>query len=116
MVIVLDGHKAERLQHAVVELPRRAQDLGHPVNRSGLRLKRDLHEVACAEGLRQAQEASGYGYGLEISFRAAAIFKANRSQNRISKLDPGSAPRGMRLGEVSHRPDALSHYALLRNR
>ena len=81
MIIVLDGHKAEWLQHAVVQLPHGAEDFGHTVHRPSLRLERDLHEVTRAEGLRQAQEASGYGYGLEISFRAAAIFKANRSQN-----------------------------------
>jgi hypothetical protein len=116
MVVVLDGHEAERLQHAVGQLLRGAEDLGHTVDRTGLSLERDLDKVARAQRLLQAQQASGNGDAVEFSFRAAAIFETNRSQNGISKLDPGGAPRGVRLGEVRHRAHALSHYAVMRNR
>jgi|HubBroStandDraft_6_1064221.scaffolds.fasta_scaffold4938568_1 hypothetical protein len=81
MVVVLDRHEAERLQYAVVELTRRAENFGHPMNRAGLRLEGNFDEVALAQGLRQAQQASGYRDGLEFRFRTAAVFKANRSQN-----------------------------------
>jgi len=81
MVIVLDRHEAERLQHAVVELTGRAENFGHPVYRAGLRLEGNFDEVTFAQGLRQAQQASGYRDGLEFRFRTASVFKANRSQN-----------------------------------
>jgi hypothetical protein len=51
------------------------------VHWAGLRLERNFDEVAFAERLRQAQQASGYRDGLEFRFRTAAVFKANRSQN-----------------------------------
>jgi hypothetical protein len=116
VVIVLDCHEAKGLQHAVGQRPRGAENFGHAVHRTRLCLESDLNKIACAKGLLQAQQASGYGDSLEFSFRTAAIFKTNRSQNRVSKLDPGGAPRGVRLGEMGHRPYALSHYAILRNR
>jgi hypothetical protein len=81
MVVILDRDEAEGLQHAVVELSRRAEDFRHPVHRTGLRLEGNFDEIARAQGLRQAQQASGYRDGLEFGFRAAAIFKTNRSQN-----------------------------------
>jgi hypothetical protein len=44
------------------------------MNRSGLRLKCDFDEIALSQRLVQAQQASGHRDGLEIGFRAAAIF------------------------------------------
>ena len=79
------------------------------MHRSGLRLECDLNEVALSLRLRYAQQASGHGDGLEFSFGAAAIFEPDRCENGISQLDSGCAPRWVRLGEVSHRPTALSH-------
>jgi hypothetical protein len=81
MVVILDRHKAERLQYAVVQLTRRAENFRHTVHRAGLRLEGDFDEVSLAQGLRKAQQASGYRNGLEFRFRTAAVFKANRSQN-----------------------------------
>ncbi len=74
MVIVLDGHEAEGLQHAVIQLLGRTEDFGHGVHRAGLRLKGDFYEVALSQRVGQAQQASGYGDGLEFGFCAAAIF------------------------------------------
>ena len=116
MVVVFDRHEAEGLQHAVGQLPHGTEDFGHAVHRTGLCLKSDFDEVARAKRLLQAQQASRSRDGLEFGFRAAAIFKTNRSQDGISELDPGGAPRGMRLGEVGHSQLALWHYAILRNR
>ena len=81
MVVVLDRYEAEGLEHAVVELARRAENFGHPVYRAGLRLEGNFDEVAFAQRLGKAQQASGYRDGLKFRFRAAAIFKTNRSQN-----------------------------------
>ncbi len=81
VIIVLDRHEAEGLQHAVVQLARRAENFGHPVYRAGLRLEGNFDEVAFAQRLWQAQQASRYRDGLKFRFRAAAIFKTNRSQN-----------------------------------
>lgn len=103
MVVVFNGHKTEWLQHAVLQAPRRAEDFCHSVDRAGLRLKGDFDEVSLRQRLRDAQQASGHGDGLQFGFGAAAVFEANRSQDRVSKLDPGRAPRGVRLGEVGHK-------------
>jgi hypothetical protein len=81
MVVILDRHEAKRLQYAVVQLSRRAENFGHPMHRAGLRLEGNFDEVALAQRLGQAQQASGYGDSLEFGFRTAAIFKTNRSQN-----------------------------------
>jgi hypothetical protein len=116
VVVVLNRHETEWLQHAVIQFPSGAEDFRHAVNRSGLSLEGDFDEVTGAQRLRQAQQASSHGDALEFGFCTAAIFKPNRSQNRISKLDPGGSPRGVRLGEVSHRAIALSHYSILRTR
>src|SRR5262245_13001660 len=116
MVVVLDCHEAEGLQHTVSQLLHRAEDFRHAMHRSSLRLKTDFDEIALSQRLRQAQQASSHGDSLEFSFGAATIFEPDRCENGISQLDSGRAPRWVRLGEVSHRPTALSHYAWLRNR
>jgi len=84
MVVILDGHEAEGLQDAVGQLLHGAQDFGHAVHRAGLRLEGYFDKVALPERLRDAQQASGHGDGLEFSFRAASVFQANRSQDGIS--------------------------------
>jgi len=84
MVVVLQRHKAERLQNAVGHLPRRAEDFSHAVHRASLRLKSNFNEVALSQRMGQVQKASGHGNGLEFSFGAAAVFETDRSQDRIS--------------------------------
>jgi len=74
MVIVLNGHEAEGLQDAIVQLLRRAEDFGHGVHRTRLRLKGDFYEVALAQRVGNPQQASGHGDGLEFGFGAAAVF------------------------------------------
>ena len=54
------------------------------MNWSGLCLESDFDEVALSERAIEAQQASGYRDGLEFGFRAAAIFKTNRSQDGIT--------------------------------
>jgi len=81
MVIVLNRHEAEGLQHAVGQLPHGAENFGHAVNRAGLSLEGNFDKIALAQRLRQAQQTSRHRYGLEFGFRAAAIFETNRSQN-----------------------------------
>ena len=103
MVVILKRHEPKRLQHTVLQAPRRAENFCHPVNRAGLRLKGDFDEVSLRQRLRHAQQASSHGDGLQFGFGAAAVFEPNRSQDGISKLDPGRAPRGVRLGEVGHK-------------
>jgi len=84
MVVVLDGHEAEGLQHAVSQLLHGAEDFCHPVHWTGLRLEGNFDKVALPERLRDTQQASGYGDGLEFGFRAASVFQTNRSQDGIS--------------------------------
>ena len=103
MIIIFDGHKPEWLQHSIGHTSRRAQNLGHAMHRPGLCLERNFDEVTLRQRLSQPEQAARYRDGLQFSFRAASIFQTDRSQNGTSQLDPGRAPRGMRLGEVSHR-------------
>jgi hypothetical protein len=81
VVVVLKGHKSKGLQNAVGHLPHRAEDFCHAVHRASLRLKRDFHEVTLSQRLRQAQQASGHGNGLEFRFSAAAVFEPDGSQD-----------------------------------
>jgi hypothetical protein len=84
MVVILDRNEAKRLQHAITQLLRRAQDFGHGVHRASLRLEGYFYEVALAQRVGNPQEASGHGDGLEFSFGAAAVFETDRSQDGIS--------------------------------
>jgi hypothetical protein len=84
VVFVFQRHKAERLQYSITHLPHRAKHLSHSMDRPSLRLKRNFDEVSLSQRLGQAQQATRNGNGLEFCFRAAAIFKPDRSQNRIA--------------------------------
>jgi hypothetical protein len=116
MIVVLKGDEPEGLQHSVRHPLHGAENFRHPVDRPGLRLKGNFDEVALCQRLRQSEQAAGHGNGLQFCFGAAAIFEANRSQDGISKLDPGRAPRGVRLGEVGHKQLHYGTMVVLRNR
>ena len=81
MVVILERHKAERLEYAVVHFPHGAQDFSHAVYRACLRLKSNFDKVAFAQRLGQTQQATGYGNGLEFAFRAPPVFQPDRSQD-----------------------------------
>ena len=83
VIVVLERHEAERLQHAITHLAR-SEDLSHAMHRPGLRLECDLHKVALSQRLRHLEQAACNGNGLKFGFCAPAIFEANRSQNRVS--------------------------------
>ena len=74
MVVVLNGHEAEWLQHAFGCLPHRIEDFGHSVHRARLRLKRNLDEVAIGQRVSQVEQSACRGDGLEFSFGAPAVF------------------------------------------
>ncbi len=84
VVVVLQCHKAERLQYRVLHLSHWTENFGHAVHRAGLRLKGNLDKVALSEAMRQLEQAAGCGNGLEFRFGAPAIFKSDRSQDRIA--------------------------------
>ena len=79
VIVVLDGHEAEGLQHAVGKLAHRAEHFGHTVHRTGLCLEGDFNEVSLPERMLQAEQASGGGNGLEFGFRTATVFQTNGS-------------------------------------
>lgn len=81
VVVVFDGHEAERLQHTVSEFARRAEDFGHAMHGTGLRLEGDFDEVSLPERMLQAEQASGDGDSLEFGFGPAAVFKTNGGEN-----------------------------------
>lgn len=107
MIIVFERDKAEGLQYALGHVARGAENFGHAMYRSRMGLKGNFDEVALRKRLGQLQQAAGHRNGLKFRFRAAAVFESNRSQDRISKLDPGRAPGGVRLGEVGHRSNLI---------
>jgi len=84
MVVVLQRHKAERLQHAVAHLPHWAENFGHTVHWASLRLKSNFNEVALPQRMGKTQQTSGHGNSLEFGFCTAAVFETDRSQDRIS--------------------------------
>ena len=102
MVVVLKRDEAERLQYAIGHFPHWGENFGHTVHWPGLRLKGNFDEVTLSQGLGQLQQAARDRNRLEFSFCAPAVFKTDRSQDGIAKLDPGRAPRRVRLGEVGH--------------
>jgi len=103
VIIVFESNEAEWLQHAVLHILHGAKGFGHSVDWASLGLKRHFDEVALGQRTCQTQQASSDRNGLKVCLGTAAIFETNRSQNGVAKLDPGRAPRGVRLGEVSHR-------------
>lgn len=102
MVVILKCDEAKRLQYAARHLAHGTEYFGHAMHRPRLRLKGNFNEIALSERLGQLQQATGHGNGLELSFCAPAVFETDRSQDGIAKLDPGRAPRRVRLGEVGH--------------
>jgi len=102
VVLVFERDESKGLQYAIGHLPHRRQNLRHAVHWTSLRLKSNFDEVAASQRMRQPKQTASYGNGLEFSFSASAVFKSDRSQDRIAKLDPGRAPRRVRLGEVGH--------------
>ena len=74
VIVIFNRDEAEGLQHAIVHLPRWAQNFGHAVHRPCLRLKCNLDEVTLRQRLGQLQQAPGHGDGLEFSFGAPAVF------------------------------------------
>lgn len=103
MVVIFDSNEAERLEHSIRYLAHGTEDLSHAVHGARLRLKGDFDKIALRQRLGQLQQAACDGNALEFGFRAASVFQTNGSQNRVSELDPGRAPRRVRLGEVGHR-------------
>ena len=116
MVVILERDKTERLQDAVRGLSRRAEDFGHAVHRARFGLKGNFYKVALRELMRQPQQPTRGRNGLEFCSGAAAVFHPNRSQDRVAQLDPGRAPRRVRLGEMGHKTTSLWPYPRWSNR
>ena len=116
IVVIFERDKAEWLEDSVLRLPHGTQYLSHGSYRAGLRLKCNFDEVALCKRTRQSQQSAGRRDGLKFSVSVPAIFEANRSQDRSPKLDPGRAPRRVRLGEVGHKIYALWHALRTGNR
>ena len=107
MVVVLKRNEAEWLQNAVHGLLQRAEDFSHAVHGARFRLEGDFDKIALRELMRQPQQPARGRNSFEFSSGAAAVFQLNRSQDRFAKLDPGRAPRRVRLGEMGHKATEL---------
>lgn len=103
VIVVFERDEAEGLQDAVGSFLHGTENFGHAVDGSGLGLECDLDEDARTERLRQTQEASGGGNGLESGFGAASVFKTDGSEDGISELDTGCTAGGVGLGELGHK-------------
>jgi hypothetical protein len=82
IVVILKRDKAEGLEHNILRLSHRAEDLSHSAHRARLRLKRNFHEIALGKRTRQFQQPTRSRNSLEFSFSVSAIFESNRSQDR----------------------------------
>ena len=116
VIVIFERDEAERLEHSVLRFPHGAEYLGHGAHWAGLRLKRYFDEIALGKRTRQSQQSARRRNGLEFSVSVPAILETNRSQDRSPKLDPGRAPRRVRLGEVGHKIYALWHALRTGNR
>jgi len=54
MVVIFEGNETERLQYPGRRLSHRLKNLGHAVNGTGLRLKREFDERPAGQSLLQA--------------------------------------------------------------
>lgn len=109
VIVIFKRYESERLEHTVGHTSHWAEDFGHAVHRSRLGLERDFHEVALGERLSETQQPASDGNTLQFGLGAAPVFQTNRSQNGVAKLDPGSTPCRVRLGEVGHRFRLIWH-------
>lgn len=110
VIVIFKCYESERLEHTVGHTSHWAEDFGHAVHRSRLGLERDFHEIALGERLSQTQQAASNRNALQFGLGAASVFQTNRRQNGVTELDPGCAPRRVRLGEVSHRFRLIWHH------
>ena len=74
VVVILQRHEAEWLQHTVPRLPHWRENLGHTSDWACLGLKCDLNEIAFSERMWNLQQPARRGYGLKFSFSVPAIF------------------------------------------
>jgi len=74
MVVVFDGHEAERLQNAARQAAHGTEHFGHAMNRAGLGLERNFDELALPERFRQLQKAASHRNALEFGFGAPPVF------------------------------------------
>jgi len=74
VIVILERHEAEWLQHTVARLPHRRENFGHASHRARLRLECDLDEIAFSERMWNLQQPARRGYGLKSSFSVPAIF------------------------------------------
>lgn len=81
MIVIIQCHKAKRLQDSLSGCARDAQHFSHPMNRTGLRLERNLHKVPLFQALAQAQDAASHGNALQFTFGALAILELHKSRN-----------------------------------
>ena len=109
VIVIFERYESERLEYTVGHTSHWAEDFGHAVHRSGLSLERNFHEVALGERFSQTQQPASDGNTLQFSLGATSVFQTNRSQNGVTELHPGCAPRRVRLGEVSHRFRLIWH-------
>src|SRR5207237_3432983 len=109
MVIITQRDKPKRLRATVGELPHGTEHLGHAVHRPRACVECDLDEIALIQPVAQYQQASGFRDGLEFGSSALAAFEADASQHGTGKLDPGRAPRWVRLGELGHKQWLIWH-------
>lgn len=74
MVVILEGHEAEWLEHALRRFSCSPKDFSHAVHGSSLGLKCEFNERAVDEWILHLQQSAGHGNGLQFSFCATAIF------------------------------------------
>ncbi len=74
MIVILKRDETKWLEYASICLSHGSEDFRHAMHRTRLRLKRQFDERTGSQSMRQLQQSTSHGNGLEFGFCAPAIF------------------------------------------
>jgi len=89
VIIVGQGNETERLQTRGLELARRVQHFGHPMDIARSGVERDFDEVSGGKLVLQLKQAPVDGNGLQFRARPLAAFGHHRGRDRSMELYSG---------------------------
>ena len=101
MRIVIEGYESKRLEHASLTFSHRMQHFRHAMDIAGLSLKRNFHEIAFREALRELQQSAVKGNNLDVALGMLAIAELN-DYGCGCKFDATSTMGRVGLGIMCH--------------
>src|SRR5436190_23878159 len=101
MRIVIEGYESKRLEHASLTFSHRMQHFRHAMDIAGLSLKRNFHEIAFREALRELQQSAVKGNNLDVALGMLAVSEFDYYR-RGCKFDAIRTMSGVGLGIMCH--------------